>query len=560
VLNALREGVPGEQNLALLAHHAEAAGDRQAVLEFAIPAAEQAAAMFAHHEAAAQYARALRFGDNLPAAERARLHEGRAVACYLSDQGEEAIAARQEALRLWRGLSDHLKVGDNLRWLSRLSWYAGRGAEAEAAATAALEVLEPLPPGPELAMAYSNLAQIRMLADDTEGALAWGRRAIDLAQHLGETETLIHALANVGTARQNAGDDGGKEDLIRSLQLARERGFVDHAGRAISNLAWDCLWSLRLDEATEWLAMGMVFAEEHDLEFFRGYFMATRATVRARQGAWEEAAEELDQILRQPALSPLTQIVALTTLGQVLTRRGDAEAPDTLDAALALAERTGQLIREIPIRIARAEAALLSGDAERARKELETVRDRVLQGGDPWQRGEMAWLLWQAGEPNLPLAEMHVGEPYALQFAGDAAAAAVAWEELGCSYEAARALAASDDPVLIRRAVSSFETLGARPAINQAIQRLRGLGVRDLPTLRRGPQPSTRANPAGLTRRESEVLALLAAGLRNTQIAERLYLTPKTVSHHVSAIYAKLGVDSRTEAALAATRLGVVES
>jgi DNA-binding NarL/FixJ family response regulator len=155
---------------------------------------------------------------------------------------------------------------------------------------------------------------------------------------------------------------------------------------------------------------------------------------------------------------------------------------------------------------------------------------------------------------------MTLGEPYALQFAGDFAAAAAIWEELGCAYEAARALAASDDPGLVRRAIATFEAMGARPAISHALQHLRALGVRDLPTIRRGPQPATRANPAGLTRRESEVLALLAEGLRNTQIAERLYLTPKTISHHVSAIYAKLGVDTRTEAALAASRLGVIES
>jgi hypothetical protein len=90
------------------------------VLAFAIPAAEQAGALQAHHEAAAQYARALRFADHLPAAERARLFEGRSVACYLSDHGEEAIAARQSALALWRELGDPLKEGDNLRWLSRI--------------------------------------------------------------------------------------------------------------------------------------------------------------------------------------------------------------------------------------------------------------------------------------------------------------------------------------------------------------------------------------------------------------------------------------------------------
>jgi DNA-binding NarL/FixJ family response regulator len=89
---------------------------------------------------------------------------------------------------------------------------------------------------------------------------------------------------------------------------------------------------------------------------------------------------------------------------------------------------------------------------------------------------------------------------------------------------------------------------------------LRALGVRDLPALRRGPRATTRANPAGLTRREAEVLALVAAGLRNTEIAERLYLTPKTVTHHLSAIYAKLGVATRLEAARLATRLGMFVS
>jgi DNA-binding CsgD family transcriptional regulator len=153
-----------------------------------------------------------------------------------------------------------------------------------------------------------------------------------------------------------------------------------------------------------------------------------------------------------------------------------------------------------------------------------------------------------------------LAEPYALQLAGDFAAAAAAWRELGCPYEEACALAASDDPALVRRAVVVFEGLGAKPALGLAIRRLRSLGVRDLPVLRRGPQAATRAHPAGLTPREAEVLALVAAGLRNAEIAERLYLTPKTVSHHLAAIYAKLGVASRVEAAQAAAELGIATS
>jgi DNA-binding CsgD family transcriptional regulator len=143
------------------------------------------------------------------------------------------------------------------------------------------------------------------------------------------------------------------------------------------------------------------------------------------------------------------------------------------------------------------------------------------------------------------------------QIDGDFAGGAAAWRELGCPYEEACALAFSDDPDLVHRATATFERLGAGPALTIARHRLRALGVRDLPAQRRGPRASTSANPAGLTRREAEVLALVSAGLRNAEIAERLYLTPKTVSHHLSAIYAKLGVATRTQAAQAATRLGI---
>jgi DNA-binding NarL/FixJ family response regulator len=75
--------------------------------------------------------------------------------------------------------------------------------------------------------------------------------------------------------------------------------------------------------------------------------------------------------------------------------------------------------------------------------------------------------------------------------------------------------------------------------------------VRGLP---RGPRPSTRENPSGLTTRELEVLALLAQGLRNAQIAERLVVAHKTVDHHVSAILRKLGARTRGEAAALAFR------
>jgi DNA-binding NarL/FixJ family response regulator len=138
---------------------------------------------------------------------------------------------------------------------------------------------------------------------------------------------------------------------------------------------------------------------------------------------------------------------------------------------------------------------------------------------------------------------------------GEWEAAAVRWSELNCPYEAARALGESDDAHAMRWALDEFDRLGAAPARAEVAQRLRELGVASIP---RGARPSTRANPAGLTNRQVDVARLIAGGLSNAEIAERLFISPKTVEHHVSAIFAKLEVDNRLDAARSLERLGLL--
>jgi len=106
----------------------------------------------------------------------------------------------------------------------------------------------------------------------------------------------------------------------------------------------------------------------------------------------------------------------------------------------------------------------------------------------------------------------------------------------------------------VRQSIAELQQLGARPAAAIVARRLRERGACGLP---RGSHPQTRANPAGLTARELEVLALLVDGLRDAQIAERLVVSEKTVDHHVSAILRKLDVRSRGEAGAKAARLGL---
>src|ERR1019366_2412416 len=129
----------------------------------------------------------------------------RPTQCYLTDQIEEAIAARLSALGILQELDDWRQEGHVLRWLSRLHWFLGRNDKADRYANAAVAMLDGLPPGCEMAWALSNRAQLHILASDADEAVAWGTRAIELATRLGDSEALVHALNNVGTAEDAQG-------------------------------------------------------------------------------------------------------------------------------------------------------------------------------------------------------------------------------------------------------------------------------------------------------------------------------------------------------------------
>jgi predicted ATPase len=183
-LRALIQPPTGAPHPARVAHHAEAAGDVDAVLEYAPAAAERAASLGAHPESADQYARALRFSDGLSPDRRIELLDQCSFECYLTERLEEAVDARRDALELSRVVGDRLKEGDSLRWLARLLWCVGRVSEAEAAGAEAVAVLEQLPPGAELARAYANVAQLHMIAEANQEAIAWGEKALALAEEV----------------------------------------------------------------------------------------------------------------------------------------------------------------------------------------------------------------------------------------------------------------------------------------------------------------------------------------------------------------------------------------
>ena len=541
-----------EVQLARIVHHATQAGHGAAVLKHAPAAARQAAALNAHREAATHYRTALRYADQLAPEERAALLESRSYECHLANQVEEALQARLEALEIWNQAGDQTRRGDNFRWMSRLSWFAGRKAEAESYSREAVAVLENLPPGPELAMAYSNRSQLHMLADELEQAVLWGTRAIELAQSLGATETLVHALNNVGTAEFLSDKEQGRIKLEESLALALANGFQEHAVRAFTNLASAAVRNRRYHLAMRYLEEGIAYASEHDIDSFTLYMKAWRARAHFEQGDWNSAADDAGFVLSHYQVPAITKIPALAVLGHVRVRRGDPDAARLLAEAHELAMQTKELQRIGPVVSARAEIAWLKGDLAQVRDEARFVLERARDDDDLWLQGEFAFWTWRAGG-DLETPEK-IAAPYSLQMSGNWRAAAAAWKEIGCPYEEAIALEHGDGPAQLA-ALEILENLGADPAAERLRQKLRATGVRGIP---RGPRPSTKENPAGLTSRQMEVLELMIDGLGNAEIADRLFISSRTVDHHVSDILAKLDAHTRAEAVSLALQSGLI--
>ena len=553
MVDALAAPPSGRPDLARLAHHAEAAMDREAVLRYAPAAAREASAAGAFREAAAQYARALRFAASESPLERAELLEGQADAYYLTDDQLAAIDSLQEAIAFRRQACD--EPGD-ARLLGRLVRHlACRGLliEAEEAGAQAAAMLESRPKSHELAEVSNAMALICAYRDDADGAFAWGAKAVELATLFDDPATAIDAAITVATVKTFRDGLEASSELEHTLALARRHGRPDLVARALDDLALGAMANDAHEIAARWLEVGLAHCDEHELDLWRLAMLSLRVRSELDQGLWTDAAATAATIIAETRDSPEPGLQARLVLALVRARRGDPDTGPLLVDATAIARAATDPGWGAALACAVAEVAWLERRADDIREATDAAFSEAVDTSS-WRTAELGY--WRRRHGVVDALPADLQGPWALQLSGDWRSAAATWQAKGRPYETAIALSEADEEPALRQALDLARELGARPLAAIVSRRLRELGVRDVP---RGPRPSTRENPAQLTARELEVLALVADGLRNADIAKRLFLSRKTVDHHVSSMLRKLDAKTRGEAVASARRLGMLE-
>jgi DNA-binding CsgD family transcriptional regulator/tetratricopeptide (TPR) repeat protein len=541
----------GCEDDARLAFHAEGAGNTELVLAYAPRAGRRAAALGARREAAAQYERALRFVPETDLRTRAELLDSLARQMDFVDRWEDAVETCSAALALWHELGDSRREADSLLSLGWSLRRLCRGADFEQASNALLKLAEPLGPSPQLARAYNALAYRHLTTGCYEDSLAVGRQVREMSEQLGLGDVISDSLSVEARVLRAMGSDWTL--LMRAaLKTALTGGHEYQVGLVFANMYWMYCSDLRHEEAEQIYHQAMSFCDVHDIGTFAACVLGDRAGVLEKLCRWDECVSITHTMLEEQSVSPANRIPPLAYQAKVMARRGQDGYWRYLDEAMQLALGLDDPEWLIIVGLARVEAYWLEGRLNAARAELDQVRDASAALGAPFRRWVALWTRRLTGT-----AEPIDLEPFASQLAGDAARAAELWDRLGYRYEAALALLDTEDETLLRESLTRLSDLGAKAAVRLVRHRMRDLGIRSIPT---GPRTAARTHPRGLTTREQEILELLSQGRSNDEISASLFISVRTVEHHVSAILGKLGATSRKGAAEEALKLGLTHS
>jgi DNA-binding CsgD family transcriptional regulator len=537
---------------ARIAHHAEAAGLGELASRHAVLAAGEAERVGALLEAGLQLDRALRMGAALPAHVRIDLLIRYARNMNFAGRRlEEALGAAEQAVLLADAANDRVAGGRARSVMSAALWSLDRLQDARTAAADAVSLLDGAGDVDESARAHAALVRIEAIAFDPARAIEHGPAALAAAAAAGLDEARIDTLISVALAHGHRGDPGAIGMLEEARSEAQQVGTAIQVIRAHVNAVSVASDAREAAYADRVVSDALRLFADFETAIPRQYLLVVHARTLLDRGRYSDALSRVQEG-RGDWHGGLVIADAIEAL--VHARRGEREPRVQLEAALAQLDGVPPGWRHLFLHAALAEVAWLEGDLARGREHARAglAAPFAVQLSRP--AGDA--LLWAArcGEPATRDADaVPLPEPVRLELAGDWRAAVSAWDAVEAPYEAALAALPGDERAA-RAAIATLKRLGASAAARAfARERERRGG-----TALRGPRTSTLANAAGLTRREQEVLSVLAGGATNLEIAAALHLSDRTVAHHVSAILSKLGAPTRTAAVSAAREAGLL--
>ena len=535
-------------------HHAKNANEYDLVTLYAPVAAKQAASVGAHVEACRLYLTAIEYYQGKDQNKLLEFYELYAYECYLTNKNKDAIIYTTKSLGLWKEKNDQENIGNCLRFLSRLWWFEGKQEQAESYAVQAIEVLDKQPSSKAQAMAYSNMSRLKMSIGLTGESLLWGEKAIAIAQEFDDQETVSSALNIIGSSLMLDGPtvQKGLEVLQQSLEIALKNSYHEHAARAYTSIVSVGVSKKEYTIAKRALDEGLLYCEEMDIDSQKLYMLSYQARLNLETGNWKEAYTAADDLLKNEDLLPILKVTALAVLATVKIRTGEQGALPLLLEAKAIALETMELQRIIPAFIGLLEYEWLTGKSHIDVEALSLAINMLVDLGKFSKKSRFYFWLRKTGKDYLLAGEPEADEKIPPATFMDEVKL---WEDWGCPYEHALALFEGDD-VDKKTALLMIRGLGGDAVYEKMKLEMRASGIKSIP---RGIRKTTQSNAAHLTEREIDVLLLLKEGMQNKEIADRLFISAKTVDHHISALLFKLDVNTRTKAVQEAIQLEIIK-
>jgi DNA-binding CsgD family transcriptional regulator len=599
-----------------LAQHWHLAGCPDRAGPAAVSAARAAIRARAYPEALRCYALAVQLEAWVPESGLALLGDAAQAASWAGDP-RRAVGWAAQALATFDttspGVPDTVDVIDRaglLGQLGRFQWEAGDLRSAVESTGKAIILLDGAPPSTLQARVLAAHATLRMLLAEFDAALPLAERAVVVARQVNASAAHAQGLATLGIIQGQRGKlDDGLAALRTSFDLARQADSAEDVARAANNHMYLLCTAGRFTEALEVARSGRAAADLLGTPTALTSLLDNNTVaILIYTGRWREAGRLLDELVAQSSGYATT----LLRLRQLELAVGQGEEQHAASLAAALAGHAEDHPRILgPLRGCLAERALYAGDLSTAAREvlkglaelasaaLPADEIRLLAAGarvaadlavlpgparptdldDQWTQAAATFAdralaiddLHGAGQQEVAAWRVLVAAERARECRTDSRAtwraAAKAWHEAGQPYREAYARLREAEAAVragrrdqAARALTACETLAASLPSRPLLTLAQDLAQRARLPGRSGADPPVGEARFDITGREQEVLALLARGDSNRQIARALFISERTVAVHVSRILGKLGVRNRTEAATVGARLGLTGS